>query len=757
MKRAFWAIATAAVLAMAQASAEPVFQPQAGKGWWAFDPPQDTFSPNAKLDLRSLNEGIAGQHGFVRLSPDGNSFVRGDGQPIRFWGGTVSAEASHADIDAHARFLAKRGVNMVRWHGHLAPINRPDSLLTDVNDEALDQLFYFVAAMKKQGIYVTVSPYYALTDRVFDDQGKRLFPNWTEPRDPKNATTMGLLFYDPVMQDAYKGWVRAMMTRVNPYTGQALKDDPAVAIFQIQNEDSLLFWTFNGLQGADRDLLEHQFGDWLATRYGSLAAAQDAWDHAQAAAAPSQDRPAQRMMALPNLAELGKAMDPDSGLGRRYRDSTEFLTRTMYDFNAGMVHFVKDDLGAQQLINAGNWRTASSTYLFDAERYSYTATDILAVNRYVTGVHEGSDTAGWAVAKGERFTSVSTIKDVAQFPLNLKQVDGHPMLVTESDWVAPNAYESEGPFLVSAMQSLTGVDGFYWFSLGDRPGWDQPKSANGYLPSIGKFTTGTPMLLGQFPAAALMYRRNDMAEASAPAVFEHRTPEDLWNRTKPLIEEEGGFDPNRDTVREGHDGADLSALSYLVGPVRMNFRAGDNRVADLSPNVDAKTATVTSLTGQMHWNYGKGVVTIDSPQAQGVSGFLHDGGGSYRLSDITIASSNAYATVTVVSLDGQALRTSHRLLIQVGTQARPTGWQDAAATWTSADGATATGRTIVEHGHAPWLVADTDAQVTITNPDLTRATALDGNFMAVAKVAVRRTKDGLIVDPPKDCLYVIVE
>ena len=59
---------------------------------WAFAPKQDSFSPDALLDLRSLNERVSGEHGFIGLSADGNSFVRGDGQPIRFWGGTTDLQ-----------------------------------------------------------------------------------------------------------------------------------------------------------------------------------------------------------------------------------------------------------------------------------------------------------------------------------------------------------------------------------------------------------------------------------------------------------------------------------------------------------------------------------------------------------------------------------------------------------------------------------------------------------------------------------------
>src|SRR5436190_20100153 len=85
----------------------------AAEGSWKFEPSPDTYSPDSLLDLRSLNEKFAGEHGFIRLSADGRDFVMGNGQPIRFW-------AMHSDIFGktpeamadQARFLAKRGVNL---------------------------------------------------------------------------------------------------------------------------------------------------------------------------------------------------------------------------------------------------------------------------------------------------------------------------------------------------------------------------------------------------------------------------------------------------------------------------------------------------------------------------------------------------------------------------------------------------------------------------------------------------------------------
>ena len=53
------------------------------EGAWPFTPEADTFSDDALLDLRSLNEPTSGQSGFVRLSEDGMGFVRGDGNSAR--------------------------------------------------------------------------------------------------------------------------------------------------------------------------------------------------------------------------------------------------------------------------------------------------------------------------------------------------------------------------------------------------------------------------------------------------------------------------------------------------------------------------------------------------------------------------------------------------------------------------------------------------------------------------------------------------
>jgi hypothetical protein len=46
---------------------------------------------------------------------------------------------------------------------------------------------------------------------------------------------------------------------------------------QLQNEDSLFFWTFDTMSDSQKRTLGTQYGAWLAKKYGSLDGAQKFW------------------------------------------------------------------------------------------------------------------------------------------------------------------------------------------------------------------------------------------------------------------------------------------------------------------------------------------------------------------------------------------------------------------------------------------------------------------------------------------------
>jgi hypothetical protein len=731
------------------------------EGSWAFRFPGDTFEDTAWLDLRSLNEEQSGQHGFIRLSEDGNSFVRGDGQPIRFWSVVSGTFSKHSpeEMDNQTRFLAKMGVNMVRLH-LTVPGLRKGQEITDVNKGMIDKVFRYIKACKDAGIYVTISPFWYFVAKANEAWAEAL------PGYKVGDSVAGALFFNPVLQDAYKEWVRYLFTEVNPYTGLALKDDPTLAIIQVKNEDSLLFWTSQRIPGPQVEILARQYYHWLEAKHGSIQAAYNAWDNVKVGGGGGSmgkigDDPENGIMGLYIIWEL--TQETSGGKARRLADQLQFFTETMRNFYADVISFVRDELGAPQLYNTMNWKTASQDKLDDAERFSNTPGEVIATNRYFGGVHTGNK-SGYRVDPGHYIYNRTVLLEPLRMPTNLRQVAGSPMLITESKWVRPNLYQSEGPFLTASYMSLTGVDSLYWVSHSEEFYEEDPRRLfnrvrpgdTGY--ALTKWSMATPAQFGMFPANALMFRLGYIAEGE-PAVEEHRSLEQIYARETPIITESESFDPNRDaedlTLRDGPD-TDVSRLAFLVGPVRVHYGSDSalTRVSDLSPYIDADSSTVRSNTDEMSLNWETGLFTLRAPKAKGVSGFLRKAGGDFDLDGVRIRSNNEYATIQLVSMDQQPLAESVRVLVQVGTTNRLTGWKTRPAE-VKVGGETLEGEEILATGKPPFQMANTEATITITNPGLTKATQLDPAGYPEKELKVEVANGSLTVTLPPDTMYVV--
>jgi hypothetical protein len=718
---------------------------------WPFEPAGDKFAADCLLDLRSMNESVAGEHGMIRLSADGASFARGDGRPIRFWAVNAGGQTSAEDVDTQVRFLAKKGVNMIRLHRSV-PSAKEGSKITDVDDGEIDTIFKYVAAAKKNGVYVTLSPYWAHL---------RAPASWGI-EDYAGQELWGVLFFNDDLKAAYKAWTTQLYTRVNPYTGVALKDEPAIALIQVANEDSLLFWTFQGIKPAQMKILGRKYGQWLAKKYGSVEKALAAWG---GEAARGDDSAAGVVGLYPTYEML---QDAGGNKGRRLADQTQFLGEIQRDFYAEMEAHYRG-LGCGQLVNAMNWRSADPVKLDDLERWTYAATDVSATNSYFGGLHVGKNN-GYRIDPGHYLTNKSALHDPLDLTANLKQTAGGPMLVTEAAWTHPNLYQSEGPFLMAAYQSLTGVDATYWFSAGQKQWLLDPrrtfwKVGDSY--ALDKWSIDTPTCVGMFPAFAIAFRQNLIRQADRPAVYEERSMQDLYERKVPIISEGGKFDPNRDAgsfsprskIRQ-----EVDRLAFLVGPVVVKF-GGDpanSRTVDLSKYIDREKGLVRSLTGQIETDWKRGVCTVNAEKFAGVCGFLKDAGGGHRpfeLGVVSVHSDNDYAAIAVVAMDDAPLATSKQILVQVGTTARLTGWETRAATFKAEGGgrgAEVNGEEIVNTGSPPWRVAATRATITLKNAGIRKATRLDPNGYVAQDVPVKRAGDVVTVELPKDTMYLVL-
>ena len=166
---------------------------------------------------------------------------------------------------------------------------------------------------------------------------------------------------------------------------------------------------------------------------------------------------------------------------------------------------------------------------------------------------------------------------------------------------------------------------------------------------------------------------------------------------------------------------------------------------DLSKYIDDKKETIRSLTGELVWNYGIGVATVDTPLAQGAAGFLNQAG-RIKLSDVVIDSQNDYGSVLVVSLDGKPLKHSAKVLIQAGTWDTPQGFE------TEPVGEY---EKINKLGGFPLNVRRIKAKVIL--PSGKQATVLDENGYPSKRKAKTTSAGGkLTVTLPQDSLYTVI-
>jgi hypothetical protein len=322
----------------------------------------------------------------------------------------------------------------------------------------------------------------------------------------------------------------------------------------------------------------------------------------------------------------------------------------------------------------------------------------------------------------------------------------------------PNGRAVEGPFLVSAYQSLTGVDAFYWFATGEDE-WTPPQSANGYMPSQGKWLFGSPDMLGSFPAAALMFRKGYIRKGE-PVVSEERSLADLWQRRVPVIAEGGSFDPNRDagsraptsSVKTG-----VASEAFLVGPVEVRY-GGDpaaSRAVELAKYHDPAKKLIRSITGEIALDYGIGSCTVNTPCAQGVAAFFGQER-EFKLADVEINAGNEFGAVYAVSMDGKPLKSSGKVLVQVNTPSRPTGWKEAPTTIKVREGSFE-GFRVESYGAAPWQIVRPKVTMKIANLALKRATVLDASGNAVGPAQLTRSATGVELRFPEDALYVVLQ
>jgi hypothetical protein len=545
----------------------------------------------------------------------------------------------------------------------------------------------------------------------------------------------GLVFFEPHLQAAWKSWMRTLLTVPGP-GGVVLRDEPALAIIQVVSEDTLFFWWTDKITGGPRAELERRFAGWAGKRHGSADAALQSWGGDRLPADQPQD---QRLGLLPTDS-LVRAAASD----RRASDQAAFFAETERAWIAEARRFLIEDLGFRGLVTGSNFPGVDQERLGDAQRWAWSAGDIIEQNDFFSGTHEGPN-CFWRIDAGDTYQPRSAIRDPV-LPTSRRQVAGKPFILSSTNWLFPNPYQAEGPILNAAYGAMQGLDGVLWFSAGSVTVDGAPHLpwavVNGSQ-AMFKWTISHPAQIGMFPAAALIFRQR-LIDVAGTVVHDERTPEDVLAR-RPATVADGGMGAVTPILSPARD-ATAGPQAFLQGRVEVAFaeHPGETRSV-VRPSGPLQAST----HGQLRLDSASGVLLLDAPKAQGAVGFLK-AAGAQHMADLTVTSVMDYAAVVAVPLDGQPLARSAEVLVQVGSVIRPSGWTEQPAT------DPAKGVLITATGTMPWLAPATRVAITLRNPGLRTAQVLDLGGRVRSTLPLITTPEGIALELPSDAMYVVL-
>lgn len=666
--------------------------PDHARDWFAWDA-APRVAPDSAIDLRFLNEKRAGTQGWI-VARDG-AFVHGDtGRPVRFWAvnGPSSLAKDQGELAREARLLAAYGVNLVRIHG---------PVFNERGETDPTQVAYLrrcVRALAAEGIYTHLSLYFPLWFKPPADLA------WLPGYDGRKFPFATLMFH-PEFQAKYGAWWRDLLLAEDGQ-GPRLVDEPALMGVEIQNEDSLFFWTFNEANLPDEQgrRLEAQFGTWAAAKYGSAEAALARWT---GPALPRDAAAAGRLAFRPLWALANERTARD-------QDTARFLFGVQSGFYRDQTARLRA-LGFRGLITASNWTTASAAILGPLEKASYLAGDFLDRHGYFGTGHQG-ESAEWSLRPGHTYRERSALRFEPEEPGDAKvmvhpamdiEYNGRPSMISETTWCRPNRHRGEAPLYLAAYGALQGTDAIVHFAF-DGSRWEVKPNF-----WMQPWTLHTPAMMGQFPAAALIYRLGLLAPGPVVADLKLNLEDLLALKGTPLPQDASLDELRRADAPAGDNekprAQRLDPLIHYVGRTRVEIgEGGSSGVAELGRWIDREARTVTSANGKLRLDYGRGVLRIDAPAAQGVSGAIA-GTEAHVLPAFEVRTSLDPGHVILVALDGQPIRQSRKLLLQVMSEERATGFRTEAVD--------AGRRRIIDCGRDPWEVRRLEGRITLRGFD----------------------------------------
>ena len=643
----------------------------------------------SSLDLSFLLDVPAGKHGFVRVR-DGH-LARGDGTRLRLWGvhltdwsrGSVLLPPKE-DAPTWAGTLARYGINCVRLH--FLDLDAPRGIIAAGSDsrhfdpQQLDRLDFLVAELKKRGIYVdlnlNVGRSYRSEDSVPDFERIR----WAK----------GLTLFDPRLIALEKEYARMLLTHVNPYTGAAYKDEPAVAIVEILNENGV-WMGFTSTPYYDAELTT-LYNEWLAKN-----------------SSPAELATLRKVTGVAADAPIPRLKGPEVGPAPKERFLAElrFIVDVETRFYTGMASYLRDSLGVRvPITGTADHGHSSSSYPM---LMSLAKLDI--VDGHVYWQHPGSPPPVNTPMVNDPLHST-----VVQ--LSRTAVAGKPYTVSEFNHPFPNDWAAEGIPIAAAYGAFEDWDAIIVYTF-------EPKRDPSWTSYVGDpFDISLdPVRMTQMATGALAFLRGDVRPARE-TVTRSYTRDQAFESRRLNRTEQPYFTPG----------------FPLALPLTHGVRIASLDGAPTATFAPLDTTTMVSDTRELTWRTTAdhhGLVTEETDRTQALIGFV----GTHRPAVKNLATNvrNEFAAIVLSAMDAKPIASAARLLLTTGSRVSNTGLQ-----W-NAERTRPT-----QQGGAPSLIEPVVGTVTLRG--LTgrvrgvSARALDGAGKPIgAPTVARRTADGWVL------------
>ena len=497
----------------------------------ALNPMFGTFPDSSMVDFSFLLDPPAGKHGFVEVTEDGNFRIAKTGERIRFWGVTVAA--NHVDVEK-ARIaeavdvIARSGCNLLRLHEldnrggeqyNLVRRNIIDEAYPNNNkstvfdEEYRDRVDYWISCAQQKGMYVYLVVRGYRTFREGDG-----VPN----ADKLDRSAKPYAFFDPRLIELQKQYANEwLIQHVNPYTGVPNGLNPAVALIEVENEDSLFFGHVDWREFVEpyRANFKKMWNDWLIKEYKDTAGLRKAWTNdkgecalpgGESPEAGTVEVPLMSIKALKDIASI-PWMDPLKSPART-RDGARFAAQLQRDYFVTLRDFLHAK-GCRAPFTA----VVHAGVVMD----SWTATrelDFAGENAYLDhpSFSPGATWVGRAFYSNKNYIKETGLWSLGQHMARYSWEDV-PLVCREWATCWPNDYRSSAAFDIASYSLLQDYDGLIHFAYYT---WGNPDMIQAFGPQAD------PARWGLFGYAAYLFERGLIAPEARPVVIAYSN-EDL--------------------------------------------------------------------------------------------------------------------------------------------------------------------------------------------------------------------------------------